>query len=303
LPTAKIGRSDVASANSGPLIPRRRLGAAFHQLREARGETLQQTAKALMFSPSKLSRIENGLAGEPHPRDVRDLIAHFGLTDTPDAAHLEDLAHDGRQPGWWQLAPYSMPSRVGMLIAYESAATRIAGYMPTVVPGLLQTPEYAKGVLERSAPHLSAAEVEHQVQVRMERQRRLSLREQPPRQWYVLPETILHRQVGTPATMRDQLGALLKASADPLIEFHVIPFSAGIYEAVELSTLYLFSFTPPDDDLVVIERVRYIEFMDRPGTVAKYDTVLRKLSDYWLDQDRSRAFVAEIRQEKWQEDP
>jgi transcriptional regulator with XRE-family HTH domain len=292
----------VAGADSGPLIPRRRLGARFRELREARGDTLQQTAKALMFSPSKLSRIENGLAGDPHPRDVRDLVAYFGLSQTDRAAELEELADAGRRPGWWQRPPWEMPSRLDTLIAYESAATRMDAYMPTVAPGLLQTRDYARAVLERAAPHLDPAAVEKQVELRMERQRHLRLRAQPPVQWYVLPETVLHRQVGTAATMRNQLDSLLQATADPLVEVHVIPFSAGIYEAVELSTVTLFQFSPPDDDVVAIERVRYTDFLDRPGPVAKYTDVLRKLTDYCLDQDRTRTFIEHIQRKKWQDD-
>jgi transcriptional regulator with XRE-family HTH domain len=290
----------VSIVSTGPLIPRRRLGAAFRELREAKGETLQQTARALMFSPSKLSRIENGLAGEPHPRDVRDVLSHFGLDHTEQGAELDDLAAEGRRPGWWQVPPYEMPSRLDTFISYESAAARIDAYVPTVVPGLLQTADYARATIERAVPHLTSGAVEQQVELRMERQRQLGMREEPPRQWYVAPETILHRQVGSAATMRAQLSALVDAFDDPLIELHLIPFSAGIYEAVELTTITIFGFADEhDSDIVAIERVQYTEFLDKPQTIEKYRGIFSRLPHYWLDRSESRAFIERVVRERW----
>lgn len=291
----------MATSSTGPLIPRRRLGAAFRELREAHGETLQQTATALLFSPSKLSRIENGLGGDPHPRDVRDLIAHFDLTGTEQAARLDELAAEARRPGWWQVPPYDMPSRLDTLISYESAASHIDAYAPTVVPGLLQTPAYARATLVRSAPHLSADAVDGQVEVRMQRRRRLADRPTPPpRQCYAVPETILHRQVGSADVMREQLVALVRVAEDTLIDLHVIPFTAGIYEAVQLSDIFLFHFADDaDTDVVAIERSQHIEFLDKPQTLAKYRGIFDRLSDYWLDRSASSAFIERVLQEKW----
>lgn len=286
----------TAVSSTGPLVPRRRLGAAFRELRDAEGETLQQTAKALMFSPSKLSRIENGLAGEPHPRDVRDILGHFAVDGTPQGARLEALAEQGRVPGWWQVPPYEMPSRLDTFISYESAASRIDTYVAAVVSGMLQTRDYAAECIHRLAPHLSPAEVLAQVELRLQRQQRLRSREQPPIQLHVVPETVLHRRVGTHETMDHQLSAMIAAFDDPLLEVHVIPFSAGIYEAIEVSNLTIFTFTEEGDlDVAALERVKFIQFMDRPESVEKYRGVVRQLSDYWLDRHESRAFIERVR--------
>ena len=291
----------MAHPSTGPLIPRRRLGAAFRELRDARGQTLQQAAKALMFSPSKLSRIENGLAGEPNPRDVRDLINHFELTDTPRAAQLEELAEAGRVPGWWQLPPYDMPSRLDTFIAFESAATGIDTYVPAFAPGLLQTPAYARAVLQATAPHLSPDDVDHQVELRLERQRQLRTGRQPPQQLYVIPETVLLRWAGNPVDMRQQLTTLIEANDDPFVDLHVIPFSAGMYDAIEMSTITIFELDEIGEDTVVgIERVQYTEFLDKSATVEKYRAVIERLSNYWLGSSESSAFIERIRHEKWQ---
>lgn len=288
----------MATTDTGPLIPRRRLGAAFRELREARGETLQQTARALMFSASKLSRIENGLTAEPHPRDVRDLLDHFDLAGTAEAARLEELAEAGRRPGWWQVPPYDMPSRLDTFISYEMAASRIDAYVSTAAPGLLQTPDYAMAILTRTLPDLSPTELDLQAHIRLERQRHLRGRDSPPHQWYVVPETILHRQIGTPETMAGQLGTLLDAYEDPSIDLFVIPFSSGIYPAVEMGIVTIFEFEDDrDDEIVAIERYRYTEFSDRPTTLQKYRTVLDQLPEFYLDRSASRVFIEKVRRQ------
>jgi transcriptional regulator with XRE-family HTH domain len=292
----------VTTSSTGPLIPRRRLGAAFRDLRETKGETLQQTAKALMFSPSKLSRIENGLAGEPHPRDVRDLIVHFGLRNTDRENALDALAEQGRLPGWWQVAPYDMPSRLDTFISYESAASRIDAYVTGILPGLLQTRDYATEVLSRLAPWLDATAVALQVDIRMRRQNEYLNRHPRPRTLYAMPETVLRRAAGSPAVMRRQLDALIEASTDPLVELYVIPFSAGVYEAVEMSTTTVFTFDHPEDlDVVAIERDRFVQFLEKPESVRHYRDVITRLADHWLDRASSRSFIDEIGTTLWQE--
>jgi transcriptional regulator with XRE-family HTH domain len=291
----------VDTTGAGPLLPRRRLGAALRAAREARGETLQETAQAVMFSPSKLSRIENGQAGDPHPRDVRDLLAHFAITGAR-ARELDALAEEARRPGWWQVPPYDMPSRLDTFISYENAASDIDVYSPSAVPGLLQTADYAHAVLSRLLPTLTPAEVARQAELRLERRRRMEARAVQPRQRYIVPETILLRQVGSVATMNQQLSALVEETARPGIEFHLIPFSAGMYEAMELTTVTIFGFADEaDPDVVCIERVRHADFSDRPQTLTKYREIFDRLQDYWLDPPESRRFVDRIRREKWQD--
>ena len=285
----------AATASTGPLIPRRRLGAALRELREGRGETLQQTAAALLFSPSKLSRIENGLAGEPHPRDVRDLIAHFGLEGADDAGHLEELAAAGRVPGWWQVPPYQMSPRLDTFISYESAASRIEGYVPTAVPAVLQTADYAAAALSRLAPSLTASEVEQQVDLRMRRQREVRGRDPSPSFRYTVPETVLHRQVGSATTMREQLTALVEVYRDPAVDLHVIPFRAGLYRAAEGATLTLFHFEDAlDPDVIGLETVSSIQFVDGEDRIRDYREAFSELARVRLDREASCAFIEQL---------
>jgi transcriptional regulator with XRE-family HTH domain len=279
----------VTTSDTGPLIPRRRLGAAFKQLREARGETLQQTSKALLFSPSKLSRIENGSAGEPHPRDVRDLIAHFGINGS-DAGSLEALAEAGRRPGWWQLPPYEFTGDLDTFISYESAASRISEYSPMMVSGLLQTPRYAREVVARVAPMWTDEQIDLMVTARLERQRRMRAKRTP--RTHVMDEVILHRLVGSRSIMREQLESLVEAFSDDHVGYHIVPHTAGLYEALELTTTTAFHFDSTDDqDIISIERIMYVDFLDREKAITKYKEILDRLSRYWLDESESRRFI------------
>lgn len=285
----------MASASTGPLIPRRRLGAAFRELRESRSETLQQTAKALLFSPSKLSRIENGLAGEPHPRDVRDLIEHFTINGE-HATALRELAEAGRQPGWWQLPPYEFTGDVDTFISYESAASRISEYSPMLVPGLLQTRRYAREVVARVAPAWTTEHVEIMVEARLERQRRMQERGTP--RIHVMDESALRRLVGSAEIMHEQLTALADEFDRSDIECHIVPHSAGFYEALELTTTTAFLFDSNEDlDVVSIERIRYVDFLDKTRSTQKYKEILARLSDFWLSTAASREFIDHTLQE------
>jgi transcriptional regulator with XRE-family HTH domain len=289
----------VTTWNTGPLIPRRRLGAAFKQLREAKGETLQQTSGAALFSPSKLSRIENGSAGDPHPRDVRDLIAHFGV-DGDDAARLEALAEAGRRPGWWQLPPYEFTGQLDTFISYESAADRIREFSPTLVPGLLQTPRYAEAALTAFMVGESEPGIKRYLDGRLERQRQIQQRASSISRVHVITEAALDQLAHSPKVMVEQLSALLGAFENPSSEIHVIPFRAGLHEGLDLTTTTLFEFaSPTDDDIVAIERIGYTEFFDKERTVTKYSAVLDRLSNYWLDTSESRSFI-ESKQQEWQ---
>jgi transcriptional regulator with XRE-family HTH domain len=280
--------------STGPLIPRRRFGGEIKRLRDARGETLADTARVLMISTSKLSRIETG-QGELRPRDVRDLLAYFGIGDTPEGAQLQEWAEEARKPGWWQDGTYRMPQRLDTFIGYESAASRIEDYSPIVVPGWLQTAQYATETLRRLAPTLTPEQVTEQVELRMERQEALASRENPPELLLAVPEAVLHRAVGTRAVMRDQLDLLLACSNDPLIELRIIPFAAGLYPAME-GGFAIFHFADErDPDVVAVETVSSTQFIDAEDRVDKHRESMRDLHNYWLSRADSTEFIREFR--------
>ncbi len=153
-----------------------------------------------MFSMSKLSRIETG-HGAATPRDIRDLCELYQVTDEAERERLMSLAREGKQQGWWQ--SYEL-NQFADYVGLEAAAVSIRRYQSTVIPGLLQTRDYARIVHEVVIPELTPARIDEFVEVRMTRQRLLT-RNPAPRFWVVLDEAVLHRMVGGRQVMSAQL--------------------------------------------------------------------------------------------------
>ncbi len=129
------------ASNVNPTVRRRRLGSELRKLREQKGMTAEEVAARLLVSQSKISRLENGRRSISQ-RDVRDLCGVYGVEDSRIVDSLMQMAKESRQQGWWHAfgdVPYSV------YIGLETDAASLRVYEPQVVPGLLQTREYARG--------------------------------------------------------------------------------------------------------------------------------------------------------------
>src|SRR5271155_6234311 len=149
-------RKEAASVPEvrSPTVRRRELGALLRKLRTEKGFTVEQAATQLMFSMSKLSRMETG-HGIATPRDIRDLCSLYGVTAEAERARLMQLAREGKQQGWWQ--PYDLP--YSTYVGLEAEATSIRTFQPSVVHGLLQTADYARAIQQVAEPELSTGEL------------------------------------------------------------------------------------------------------------------------------------------------
>ena len=184
-----------------PTIRRRRLGAELRRRREAAGVTIDGVAERLECSASKISRIETGHTSAT-PRDVRDMLEIYGVLGA-ESDELVQIAREARQKGWWH--PYSTVL-TGAYVGLEAAAQSVRAYEQQVVPGLLQTEEYAKAMIRAARPDITADEVDRRVRVRLGRQSLLN-QDDPIDLWVVLDEAVVSRPVGGDGVMRAQLGA------------------------------------------------------------------------------------------------
>jgi transcriptional regulator with XRE-family HTH domain len=158
------------TSNVNPTVRRRRLGQELRKLREDKGMTAEQVADRLLVSQSKISRLENGRRSISQ-RDVRDLCGVYEVEDQRIVDSLMQMAKDSRQQGWWHAfgdVPYSV------YIGLETDAASLRVYDPQVVPGLLQTRQYAETLISGALPETAPTEIEKRVQVRMRRQERIS---------------------------------------------------------------------------------------------------------------------------------
>lgn len=204
-----------------PAMSRRRLGVELRRLRARAGRTSAEVAATLGWSPSKLSRVETGKGGLRR-RDLDLLLDLYHVADAGPRAELVEMLDHARAPAWWAI--YQLPGGYQEYLALEAAAVALDIYQPKLVPGLLQTAEYARAV-NRGA-RAPADLTESMVKARLARQDLLA-RELPPRVRVLLDEAVLRRPVGGPDVMRRQAYRLLELSDGPAVEFRVLPDGIG----------------------------------------------------------------------------
>jgi transcriptional regulator with XRE-family HTH domain len=269
----------------GPTVLRILLGTQLRRLREARGITAQQAAKAIRGSESKISRIELG-RNAVREVDIADLLSLYGITDTTEREQLLSLASQANQPGWWHRYQDILPGWFQAYIGLEESAESIRSYDPQFIPGLLQTEEYAAAVL--ALGDFSDEETERLVYLRKERQRRFS--SGGLRLWAIIDETALRRPVGSPGLMRAQLAHLLSLSHLPGFTLQVAPPAAGALAAP--GSFSILSFAVPDlPDVVYLEQLTSAMYLDKPSDVHRYTTTMDKLSTASATPDESRQII------------
>ena len=187
------------TTGGGPTVRRRQLMAELRRLREATRLTQDEVASQLDWHPTKVMRIETGRTA-PHPNDVRVMLGLYGVTDADAVAGLIKLAKDARQRGWWYSYRDVLLSRYEFFIGLESEAATIRDFGLAMIPGLLQTEDYARALI-RGLMTYDAAEIERRVEVRMTRQELLAQPDRP-QLWAILDEAAVRRVVGGQAIMR-----------------------------------------------------------------------------------------------------
>jgi transcriptional regulator with XRE-family HTH domain len=256
-----------------PTVRRWELAGRLRRLREATGLSLEDVATELLCSPSKISRIETA-ARSASLRDVRDLCRLYGV-DEREREQLMQLVREAKQPGWWQHFD-EVASRSATYIGLEDAATSIQNYETILVPGLLQTPDYARAVIRRLNPDLSDEAVEQFAEARQQRQRVLT-RPSPPRYWAILDEAVLHRQVGGRKIMGDQIARLIEVASARLVVLQIVPFSVGAHAGMHGPFTILSFDTGELPDVVHVDGHAGQLFLNRDADLRAYRLVLDHL--------------------------
>jgi transcriptional regulator with XRE-family HTH domain len=273
-----------------PTVRRRELGTLLRKLRYENRLTVEQAAERLLFSMSKLSRMETG-HGAVTPRDIRDLCDLYGVTDESERNRLMSLAREGKQQGWWQSYDLQFSNYVGL----EADATGLQYYQSTIVPGLLQTVDYARAMMEVTIPKPSPERIQELLEVKMTRQLVLQ-GDSPLRLEAILDEAALHRVVGGPRVMAAQLDRLIEVTGNSSITMQIIPYGAGAHPAMD-STFNILEFAGSVPSVVYVEgRAGYI-YLDRPGDIDRYRKVFEYLRVMALTSRESMKLVAKIARE------
>ncbi|MDF3293403.1 MULTISPECIES: helix-turn-helix domain-containing protein [Streptomyces] len=281
------------ASNVNPTVRRRRLGSELRKLREMKGMTAEEVAARLLVSQSKISRLENGRRSISQ-RDVRDLCGVYGVEDHRIVDSLMQMAKESRQQGWWHAfgdVPYSV------YIGLETDAVSLRVYDSLIVPGLLQTPAYARSVIEGMWPEATAAEVEKRIQVRLKRQERITDPVSPVRFWVVLDEAALRRVTGNERIMSEQLDHLVQCSTMPHVTLQVLPYGVGAHPGMYGEFAILEFEDASDASVVYLEGMTSDLYLEKPTDVQDYCVMYEHLRALALNPEQSRQFMARIARE------
>jgi transcriptional regulator with XRE-family HTH domain len=263
-----------------PTVRRRELGALLRKLRTEKGLTVEQAADRLLFSMSKLSRMETG-HGLATPRDVRDLCDLYGVTDGAQRDHMMNLAAEAKRQAWWQSYDLGYATYVGL----EAEAVSISAFQSSVVHGLLHTADYARAGHKGAMPLLSPDQIELQIEAKLTRQRILT-RENPPRFSVVLDEAALHRVIGGRQVMAAQLAKILDMAALPNVTVQVLPYEVGAHPAVE-SNFTILQLPVPTPGVVFVEGLIGSTYLERDDDLIRYQMIFHKLESIALSPQGS----------------
>ena len=281
---------------TGPLGPRRAIANALRQLRGDRGKLLNDVARDLRMSTSKLSRLENA-QGRPHSRDIEDMIRYYGIGGTPQATQLREWVEAAQRPGWWTGYDEEIVGPLDAHLAYEVDAVVARVYTIPFVPALLQTLDYAR-VIFRDMEHRSDREIQELLEIRVRRQEALRRRRgglKPLRLVAVMHETALRQIVGSRSVMRAQLDQLLERSAAPNVDLRVLPFTARPTFAMTCMWAYFEYEDAGESDIVHIEaHTRFLSVGDTEG-VKKYRAAHDTLMTASLTEKDSRELIRSVR--------
>ncbi|MCF3101525.1 helix-turn-helix domain-containing protein [Streptomyces roseoverticillatus] len=285
----------------GPAVRRRKLGAELRRQRELAGLTSLEAARAVGWHQSKVSRIETGASGVK-PADVARLLDAYGVTDSELRALLGALCGAGSpvpgegagaRRGWWYAYRDRLPPAYLDFISLESEASRLSTLETTVVPGLLQTPAYARAVTRAALGDPAPEQVEELVRVRMARQAVLR-GERPLEVCAVLDEAVLRHEVGGPEVMAGQLRHLVETGSMRHVRLHVLPFSSGGHMGIT-GPFVIFSFPRIADlDVVVLDHLTSSLYLERKEDLRAYGAAFTTLREHALSHENSLEFIAGI---------
>lgn len=274
--------------DQSPTVRGRRLCRELKRLREASGLTIDQAARRLDFSKSKLSRIENGRS----PVTTDDLMEMLDLynVQSPRREALIHLGREARRRGWWtKYADVFTGSYIGL--ESEAAKIRVNAHL---IPGFLQTEDYAREIIARTGPTLDAAEVNRRVVARMARQQALLDRDDPPEIHVIFDESALRRQVGGVDVMQQQLAALIETAKRPNVTLQVLPFRVGGHAGAEGEFVILVFPDPEDAPVAYVEGLMGDVYIESDAEIDLFNLAWDYMLAAALDPNESVALLGEL---------
>lgn len=286
----------MSEPKSAPTVLAIVLGRRLAALRETAGFTAVQAAKQLRIAQTTVTRMEKAETSLKYAT-VKTLLEIYGVPQYEIQEFLA-LLDQATTPGWWQSFRDVLPGWFGVHVSLETAATDLRGYEPGVIPGLLQTPDYARAVMERGLPRMSPDVLERSVDLRIKRQEILTRKDPaPPQLWVVTDETSLRRPAGNTAVMREQIEHLLDVADLPNVTLQVCPFEAGLHPGA-FGPFTIFRFEIPElPDIVCTDSLSRAGYSEEKEEVALFREALGQMSVYAFSKQKTKTFLGDIRKE------
>ncbi|WP_225835617.1 helix-turn-helix transcriptional regulator [Streptomyces sp. NK08204] len=284
----------MSERRAAPTVGQVVLGKRLQELREAAGLSREEAAHVLRVASATVRRMEMAEVTLKIPY-VQVLLSAYGVPPEEAEAFVR-LAEEANQPGWWQRFHDVLPDWFSLYVSLEGAARIVRSYEPHFVPGLLQTEEYARAVLEAGTIGQTGPEtIERHVSLRMERQRLLE-RDDPPHLWVIMDETVLRRPVSMRAeVMRKQVDRLLEYAERDRVTLQLAEFAAGPHPGT-YAPFTLFRFAEPElPDMVFTEYLTGALYLDSRREVSAHLEVLDHMTARAASAQRTKKILWEHR--------
>jgi transcriptional regulator with XRE-family HTH domain len=275
-----------------PTVRGRRLIREIERLRHDSGLSMETAARRLGWSTSKLYRLENGRS-RITTDDLADMLDLYGVR-SPRREALIQLARDARRRGWWT-AYADIFTGSFMSMEAEASSIRVNAHM---VPGILQVPGYAREVITRTRPAISAEDAERRLEARAARQEALYGKQDPPEIHAVLDEAVLHRQVGDPASFREQLAFLAGAAARPNVVLQILAFAAGANAGMDGKFTLLAFPHSEDPPIAYVEGLMGDVYVEASEEVDQFSLAWTHLVTQALDPAESAEMITSLAKER-----
>ena len=267
------------STDEGPTLRRRRLGTELKRCRERAGLTQENVSRHFEWHAAKVTRIETARVAVT-PRDVRDLLALYGVDDEQYREALMELARSSRQKTWW--TDYRDIMRPGNFVGLEAEAASLRVWEPIVLPGLLQTEDYIRALMRTGRSTDSPQHIDRRVALRLKRQDRLQ-GPNPLQLFAIIDESVVRRSVGGPEVMDLQLRHLIDTAKLPNVTVQILPFDAGEHPFLGGSAALLEFPETTHLDVVYLEGLAGDLYEEQHSEVARYRAEFDQLSRRALD--------------------
>lgn len=296
---------DGSPEGSGAMAARQRLGRLLRELRDAKGFTQEDAARHIERVPSTVYRMEDGQPGvRIRPGgDIDRLCDLYDVTDEETRKGLRALAEATRVKGWYQPYLDVLPPKFDMFLGLEGDASELCIYESELVPGLMQTEDYARVVFQvpgADGQTRSQHDIDRRVEVRLQRQQTVLYRRtpRPPRLDVVVNEAVLRRPIGGAAVMAAQLRHIHQLVTELMhVSVRVLPFSTGLHEGMMSGQFTIVRFPDPGQTKVSMDCMSGYLWFDKPEEIDRYESMFANICKQSLGEESSLKMIEQAAEE------